>query len=43
MYTIKEICSDVSMMMQSVLGKKREYGLLFNKEKNGFWYVDFPR
>lgn len=42
MYTIKEICSGISMMMQSVLNKKREYKLRFSKEKDGCWYVDFP-
>lgn len=42
MYTIKEICSGASIMMRSVLGRKREYRILFNKEKNGCWYVDFP-
>jgi len=42
MYTIKEICSGASMMVRSVLGRKREYRILFNKEKNGCWYVDFP-
>ena len=30
------------MMFQSVLGRKREYWLQFNKEQNGCWYVDFP-
>ena len=30
------------MMMQSVLGRKREYKLRFNKEKDSCWYVDFP-
>jgi len=42
MYTIKEICSGASMMVRSVLGRKREYRIQFNKEKNGCWYVDFP-
>ena len=42
MYTIKEICSGASIMMRSVLGRKREYRIQFNKEKNGCWYVDFP-
>ena len=42
MYTIKEICSGASMMVRSVLGRKREYRILFNKEKSGCWYVDFP-
>ena len=42
MYTIKEICSGGSMMVRSVLGRKREYCIQFNKEKNGCWYVDFP-
>ena len=38
MYTIKEICSGASMMVRSVLGRKREYRIQFNKD----WYVDFP-
>lgn len=42
MYTIKEIFSGVSKLVQSVLNKKREYKLRFNKEKDGCWYVDFP-
>ena len=28
--------------MRSVLNKKREYSIQFNKEENGCWYVDFP-
>ena len=28
--------------MRSVLNRKREYQLRFNKEKDGCWYVDFP-
>ena len=42
MYTIKEICSGASIMMRSVLGRKREYCIQFNKKKDGCWYVDFP-
>ncbi len=42
MYTIKEICSGASKLVRSVLSRKREYTLQFNKEKNGCWYVDFP-
>ena len=42
MYTIKEICSGASKLVQSVLNKKREYKLRFNKEKNGCWYIVFP-
>ena len=42
MYTIKEICSGASKLVRSMLSKKREYRLQFNKEKNGCWYVDFP-
>lgn len=41
MYTIKEICSGISKLVQSVLIKKREYKLQFYKEKDGCWYVDF--
>lgn len=42
MYTIGDIFSGASKLMRSVLNKKREYRLQFNKEKNGCWYVDFP-
>lgn len=42
MYTIKEICCGASKLMRSVLNRKREYLLQFNKEKDGCWYVDFP-
>ena len=42
MYSIKEIWKGASMMFRSVLGRKREYRLQFNKEQNGCWYVDFP-
>ena len=30
------------MLVRSVFGRKREYRIQFNKEKNGCWYVDFP-
>ena len=42
MYTIKEICKGAPKLVKSVLNKKREYSIQFNKEKNGNWYVDFP-
>jgi len=42
MYTIKEICSGASKLVRSVLSRKREYTLQFNKEKNGCRYVYFP-
>ena len=42
MYTIKEICCGASKLIRSVLNRKREYQLRFNKEKDGCWYVDFP-
>lgn len=42
MYTIKEICSGAPMLVQSMLNRKREYRILFNKDKYGFWFVDFP-
>lgn len=29
-------------LIWSILNKKREYRLQFNKEKDGCWYVDFP-
>jgi len=42
MYTIKEICKGAPKLVKSVLNRKREYRIQFNKEKNGCWYVDFP-
>ena len=42
MYTIREICKGAPKLVKSVLNKKREYRIQFNKEKNGCWYVDFP-
>lgn len=42
MYTIKEICKGAPKLVRSVLNRKREYQLRFNKEKDGCWYVDFP-
>ena len=42
MYTIKEICKGAPKLVKSVLNRKREYRIRFNKEKNGCWYVDFP-
>ncbi len=42
MYTIKEICKGAPKLVRSVLNRKREYSLRFNKEENGCWYVDFP-
>ena len=42
MYTIKEICKGAPKLVRSVLNKKREYRIQFNKEKDGCWYVDFP-
>jgi len=42
MYTIKEICKGAPKLVRSVLNKKREYRVQFNKERDGCWYVDFP-
>ena len=42
MYTIREICKGAPKLVRSVLNRKREYRIQFNKEKNGCWYVDFP-
>ena len=42
MYTIKEICKGAPKLVKSVLNRKREYCIQFNKEKDGCWYVDFP-
>ena len=42
MYTIREICKGALKLVRSVLNRKREYRILFNKEKDGCWYVDFP-
>ena len=29
-------------MAKSVFGKKKEYQLLFNREEDGLWYIDYP-
>ena len=42
MYTIAKICSGASKLMRSLLSRKQEYRLQFNKGKDGCWYVDFP-
>lgn len=39
---VKQIGKGTSKLVRSVLGRKREYQLQFNKEKDGCWYVDFP-
>ena len=41
MYTIKEICKGAPKLVRSVLNKKREYSIQFNKEENGCWYDTF--
>ena len=42
MYTIIDIFKGAPKLVKSVLNRKREYRIQFNKEKNGCWYVDFP-
>lgn len=42
MYTISDIFKGAPKMVQSVLCRKREYRIKFYKEKDGYWYVDFP-
>ena len=42
MYTIRKICKGAPKLVRSVLNKKREYRIQFNKEKDGCWHVDFP-
>lgn len=42
MYTISDIFKGAPKLVKSVLNKKREYQIQFNKEKDGFWYVNFP-
>ena len=42
MYTISNIFKGASKLVKSVLNKKQEYHIQFNKEKDGCWYVDFP-
>ena len=42
MYTIIDIFKGVPKLVKSVLNRKREYRILFNKEKDDCWYVDFP-
>ena len=39
---IKQIGKGASKLVRSVLSRKQEYRLQFNKEKDGCWYVDFP-
>ena len=41
MYTIIDIFKGVPKLVKSVLNRKREYRILFNKEKDDCWYVDF--
>ena len=42
MYTITDIIKGTQKLLKSVLNRKREYQIQFNKEKDGCWYVDFP-
>ena len=42
MYTISDIFKGAPKLVKSVLNKKREYQIQFNKEKDGCWYVNFP-
>ena len=42
MYTIKEICKGAPKLVKSVLNRRREYRIQFNKDNYGFWFVDFP-
>ena len=39
MYTIREICKGAPKLVKSVLNKKREYRIQFNKEKNNTYFV----
>lgn len=42
MYAIKDIFKGALKLLKSVMNRKREYHIQFNKEKDGCWYVDFP-
>ena len=42
MYTITDIIKGTQKLLKSVLNRKREYQIQFNKEKDGCWYVNFP-
>ena len=42
MYTIHQIIKGAPKLVRSVLNRKREYNIQFNKEKGCCWYVDFP-
>ena len=42
MYTISDIFKGAPKLVKSVLNRKREYRIQFNKDKYGFWFVDFP-
>ena len=41
-YSISDLLIGAKTIANSVFGKKKEYQLQFNHEKDGFWYVDFP-
>lgn len=41
MYTIGNVLIGLPKILWRLLRKKREYRLLFNKEENGRWYLDF--
>ena len=41
-YTITDLLNGARTMASSVFGRKKEYELQFNHEKDGKWYVDFP-
>ena len=41
-YTISDLMNGAKIMAHSVFGNKKEYNITFNKEQDGYWYVDFP-
>ena len=42
MYRINDVIKGAPKLLKSVMNRKREYQIQFNKEKDGCWYVDFP-
>ena len=41
-YSFNDLKNGAKAMAKSVFGKKEEYIIKFNHEKDGLWYVDFP-
>ena len=41
-YSMNDLLKGAQVISKSVFGRKEEYELQFNHEKDGCWYVDFP-